>query len=56
MKTYTVTSNRMAGLNIGDTVSASELESLNIDALVSAGHLVAATAAPKIKIDKKEDN
>jgi hypothetical protein len=56
MTTYTVASDRLAGFELGDTVSASELESLNVDALVSAGHLVAATAAPKNKIDKKEDN
>lgn len=55
MTTYTVTSDRLAGFKSGDTVSASELESVNVDALVSAGHLVAATAASKKLIDKKED-
>jgi hypothetical protein len=55
MTTYTVTSDRFAGRELGDTVSESELEFLNIDALVSAGHLVAVTAASKKLIDKKED-
>jgi hypothetical protein len=55
MTTYTVASDRLAGFELGDTVSASQLESLDVDALVSAGHLVAATAASKKLIDKKED-
>jgi len=56
MKTYTVSSDRLAGHKCGDTLSASELKSLNIDALVAAGHLTPVSAVSKQKIDKKEDN
>jgi hypothetical protein len=56
MTTYTVSSDRLAGFKSGDTVRESQLESLNVDALVSAGHLVAVSAASKNKIEKKEDN
>ena len=55
MTTYTVSSDRLAGYKSGDTVSASELESANIDALIDAGHLTA-ISAPSKKIDKKDDN
>jgi hypothetical protein len=53
MTTYTVSSDLLDGYRLGDTVSASELKLLNIDALVSAGHL--APVVPKKLIDKKED-
>lgn len=56
MTTYTVSSDRLAGHKSGDTLSASELESSNIDALVAAGHLTPVSAVSKNKIDKKEDN
>ena len=55
MTTYTVLSDRLAGYQTGDTVSASELESSNIDALIEAGHLTPVSAVSK-KIDKKDDN
>lgn len=55
MTTYTVISDRLAGYSSGDTVSAAELESANIDALVEAGHLTPVSSASK-KIDKKDDN
>jgi hypothetical protein len=55
MTTYTVISDRLDGYKSGDTVSASALESANIDALVEAGHLTPVSAASK-KIDKKDDN
>lgn len=55
MTTYTVSSDRLAGYKSGDTVSASELESSNIDALIDAGHLTP-VSAPSKKIDKKDDN
>lgn len=54
MTTYTVISDRLAGFKSGDTVSASELESSNIDALIDAGHLTPVSASKKI--DKKDDN
>lgn len=56
MTTYTVNSDRLAGFAAGDTVSASELESANIDALVDAGHLTPVSTSSKKQIDKKEDN
>lgn len=54
MTTYTVLSDRLDGHKAGDTVSAAELESANIDALVDAGHLT--PVATSKKIDKKDDN
>lgn len=39
MSTYKVTSDRLAGHDRGSTVTADDLEGVNIDALVQGGHL-----------------
>jgi hypothetical protein len=39
MATYKVTSDRFSGKKLGDTVTSSDLDGLNVDALLSAGHL-----------------
>ncbi len=36
---FTVASDRVAGCSFGDTVAESDLEGVNVDALVAAGHL-----------------
>jgi len=39
MATYKVTSDRFGGKKLGDSVTDSELDGLNVDALLAAGHL-----------------
>ena len=39
MATYIVTSNRLNGLQRGDIVQSSDLDGVNIEHLVDAGHL-----------------
>lgn len=39
MTKYRVTSDRLAGYAAGDTVSADDLASCNVEALVASGHL-----------------
>jgi len=39
MAQYKVTSHRLAGKKVGDTVSETDLEGANISALVEAGHI-----------------
>jgi len=50
MASYTVSSEILAGKNIGDTISDLELEGCNIEALLAAGHLV---ETPTKKTDKE---
>ena len=45
MSTYTVTSQKLAGHEHGDTVTDDDLEGANVPALIAAGHL--AEANPK---------
>lgn len=40
VRTFTVTSDRLAGAKRGDTVTEEQLEGCNVDALVAGGHLV----------------
>lgn len=40
MASFTVSSELIAGKNLGDTISDVELEGCNIAALLEAGHLV----------------
>lgn len=44
---FKVVSDIVAGKNPGDTITAEELEGINIDALLEAGHIVKATATKK---------
>ncbi len=39
MTSYMVTSNKLAGFKIGDTVTDKDLEGVNVEALVDGGHL-----------------
>lgn len=50
MASYTVSSDLVAGKNLGDTISDVELEGCNIAALLEAGHLVETTSK---KTDKE---
>jgi hypothetical protein len=55
MSKYTITSDRVAGYAVGDTVLDSELESLNIDALIEGGHISPAVVTSKKSSDTKDD-
>lgn len=52
MATYKVLSDNFAGKEAGDTVSDSELDGLNVDALIEGGHLAKTTNQTK----KSEEN
>ena len=47
MAKYTVTSDRLSGHQLGDTVTDEQLAGLNIDALIEAGHLTKTTNTKK---------
>jgi hypothetical protein len=55
MTKYTVTSDRLADRSVGDTVLDTDLESLNIDALIDGGHITPVVVASKKSSDTKDD-
>ena len=55
MAKYTVTSDRLADHAVGDTVLDSELESLNIDALIEGVHISPVVVTSKKSSDTKDD-
>tara|TARA_R100000353_G_scaffold117772_1_gene83945 strand:- start:363 stop:536 length:174 start_codon:yes stop_codon:yes gene_type:complete len=54
MTNYKVTSHKLAGYQHGDTVSADELEHVNVPALIAGGHLAAATTKNSRKANNEE--
>jgi hypothetical protein len=54
MATYKVTSDRFALAPRGATVSDTELQDLNIDALVAGGHIQEQAKTPTTKTETKE--
>ena len=52
MHSYKVASDRIAGKNIGDTITEQELEGVSVAALLEAGHIVGETTKPT-KADKE---
>jgi len=53
MTQFKVLSNRLADLNEGDVIDETSLSGLNIDALISGGHIEAVKSAKKSE-DVKE--
>jgi hypothetical protein len=47
MANYKVASDRIAGKNIGDTITEQELEGSSIPALLEAGHIVGESKSTK---------
>lgn len=54
MSSYKVTSHKLAGFTYGDTVTADELEHVNVPALIAGGHLAAATTKTSRKANTEE--
>lgn len=52
---YKVTSARMKGYENGDVINADDLQGVNIEALVAAGHLKKQSTAKSEKAQTKEE-
>jgi hypothetical protein len=55
MATYKVTSDRFSGKKLNDLVTADELNGLDVDALLSAGHLELVRTKPTEKTTKESE-
>mgnify|MGYP006971853382 FL=1 len=55
MASYRVKSERVAGKNAGDIVQSKDLEGVNVEALIAAGHLEPAATVRARSESKEQD-